>query len=429
MRSIAFLFIVAAAAVAFRAYGGEAPFPPESTLDPNRTVAPLSRQTPAPSARVKVAIPSGGGQPVVSSLPAETPRRYGLVSGTEQAGQPANAAVSPVESWTSEPYSGMSGAPVPYGREDPGAAETKLETLLPQPLAMLDGAEITDRDVTRELWTRRGRETLDWMVGKMILQHELDRLKLTVTDEEIETACDRHMEGLARIFPGMVSRDDLARLASGMGFAEYRERTVWVELALRKIMRETLKPTDDQLRVYYAERKAAFVEPDRVRISQIFVPPAPGPDGDMTNSAAAWKEAERLILEAHTRLRMGEDFRAVASSYSSGSSSPRFVEPGDLLRELEDAAFSLRPGAVSAPIRTSMGYHIIRVEERHERKQPSFEEVRDRVLEEYENKFFVAAAGDFMSQLRENAVREGRLQFYNYPEPPSFIADHGAGEK
>lgn len=384
------------------ALAGE-PALPESSLDPSRSDGG-HRAALVPSARVKVAIPANGGPATVQTAP---PAREPL------AFPQSSYRYNPAGSFTSENYSGMSGpagsAVEPLPTEPPAAPQPKI-------MAFLQDREITEEDVTRELWAKKGRETFDWMVGKAVLEQELARLGASVAEAEVEERLSRHMEELARIFPGVTSREDLARAASGMGLGEYRERSVWAELALRKIMRETLKPTDEQLRVYFAERRSAFVEPERARISQIFISPAPGPDGDVVNGPEERAEAERQIIEAHSRLRVGEDFLAVASSYASGTVKPRWVERGELMRELEEAAFSLRAGAISAPIRTSMGYHIIKVEERRERKAPHFEDVRERVLEEYEDKFFLAAAGEFMTRLKEKALRDGRLVLVVQPD-------------
>lgn len=291
------------------------------------------------------------------------------------------------------------------------ARETSAARPEAKVLALVDGREITDRDVMRELWSERGRETFDWMVGHALLESELARLGLAIGDAEVDARLREHMNGLRRIFPGAKRDDDLARAASGMGLAEYRKRAVWAELALRMIMRATVRPDEQTLRAYYAERQAEYIEPDQALVAQIFIAPAPqSVEGEVdAPGPGEWVAAERRIIEAHNRLRMGEDFRAVASAYGSGGSTPHWIGHGELMRELEEAAFSLRVGAMSGPIRTAMGYHIILVQDRKERRAPPFEEMRERIAREYEEGLFVAAAGEFMTRLRDRAVGDGRL--------------------
>ena len=141
----------------------------------------------------------------------------------------------------------------------------------------------------------------------------------------------------------------------------------------------------------------------------MFIAPHADPENDGAPGPKDLEAAERQIIEAHSRLRMREDFVQVARAYGMGGQLSRWVGLGELLRELEDAAFSMRPGSFSNPIRTAMGFHIIRSEERTERRLPPFEEVREEVLAEYEDKFFLLIAGEFMAKLREDALRDGSL--------------------
>ncbi len=347
-----------------------------------------------PHASFKVAIPTNGGSAEIQDLSPT----YSPYQSTATASTSSTSEYSPYVSDTSTPSSALSDAQI---------------------LAMIDNTPITDQDVLRELWNRRGKETLEWMIGKAILQRELDRLNLSVSNREVDERLQEHLASLAKAFPNTSEADDLTRFSTGMRVDEYRERTVWVELALRKIMHSALAPSDDQLRGYYAERQADFIQPERVRISQIFIAPQGDPDNDNIPGPAEWAAAEKQILEAHARLRIGrngDDFAAVASAYGAGAAPPRWVGRGELLRELEEAAFSLQPGSFSAPLKSAMGYHIIRTEEKRERNLPRFDEVREQVREQFEEKRFVLLAGEFMQRLRERAQAGGGLVISEIPD-------------
>lgn len=276
-------------------------------------------------------------------------------------------------------------------------------------LATLYGTPITEGDVMRELWERRGRETFEWMLGRDILQRELRRLRLDVTDRDVEEGMRRHLEVLRKAYPHLKRPDALTRAASGMSAEEYRERTVWVELALREVMRASLEVRDGDLRTYYASVQAEFIRPERVRVSQVFIAPGSDESDDGIPSPEDWRRAEVLIAEAHNRLRLGEDFADVARAYGTGGQLSRWVRRGELLRELEDAAFAIRPGSITTPIRTSMGYHVVTVEEKEERNVPAFEDVREEVLARFEEERFVRLAGEYMIRLREKALDSGGL--------------------
>lgn len=395
LRGAVALFLLCAAVLsvcAARAAEGENALAPAPSPPP-------SHAGKIPTARIRVAIPSSG--PAEAREIYRTPQPPPL-----PAPEPLQAMAPPAPPAVAA--SGDDGSAEPTSLAD---AERSGHPAPPEPmvLAVLDGKPITDLDVMREMWLRRGRETLDWMIGRRILEKELSRLRLEVTDEEVEKRLRVHLDNLVKAFPGLRDPDALTRAASGMLLDEYRERSVWMELALRKIMRVSLKPTEEQLRMYYAERQAEFIQPERVRLSQIFIAPRPDPNNDDAPGPADWALAEKQILEAHTRLRLGENFAEVAKAYGAGGGISQWVGRGELLRDLEEAAFSIRPGSISTPLRSSMGYHILRNEEKKERRLPRFEEVRDQVQEQYEEKAFVLMAGEFMSRLRDGAMKNGDL--------------------
>lgn len=285
----------------------------------------------------------------------------------------------------------------------------------PKVLATLHGTPITEDDVAREMWLRRGRETFDWLIGRDILRRELERLDLRVTDSEIRASLDKHLDVLRKAYPKLRKRDDLTRAASGMPLEEYRERTVWTELALRKIMRVSLETRDEDLRRFYASVRADYIRPERVRISQIFIPPQINPDSDGIADNEAWLRAERQIREAHTLLRR-QDFSDVAKLFGSGNQLSRWVKRGDLLRELEGPAFSILPDSITTPIKSSMGWHMLMVEAREDRQEPTLDEVRGEVLSRYEEERFVRLAGEFMARLKEKALNSGGLVMVDMPD-------------
>ncbi len=124
---------------------------------------------------------------------------------------------------------------------------------------------------------------------------------------------------------------------------------------------QTAAVTDAEVEAYYKEHGSEFDEPKRLHVAHVLarVPPVGGSDAE--NAAKA--KVEDVIKRA----RAGEDFAKLAREVSEDKASAvqggdlGFVGPGELVAPFEQAAFALKKGEISDPVRTPFGYHAIRV--------------------------------------------------------------------
>jgi len=76
-------------------------------------------------------------------------------------------------------------------------------------------------------------------------------------------------------------------------------------------------------------------------------------------------EKQSQALKVLEELKAGTDFRELAKKYSTCPSSKKGGDlgqfgRGQMVREFEQAAFALKAGQVSEPVKTQFGYHIIK---------------------------------------------------------------------
>jgi peptidyl-prolyl cis-trans isomerase D len=107
-----------------------------------------------------------------------------------------------------------------------------------------------------------------------------------------------------------------------------------------------IKVPDDQIKAAYQKRQDEFVVPEKRVLQQILVP-------DETKAKAA-----------EAALAKGQDFATVAKNIAGEGTDA--VNLGSLTRadmsgDLAKAAFALKPGAVTAPIKDAFGWHIVKL--------------------------------------------------------------------
>ncbi len=141
-------------------------------------------------------------------------------------------------------------------------------------------------------------------------------------------------------------------------------------------VRGKMPVTDAEIRAEYEAKKSTFTVPEQVTAAHILVSvdPKAAPDAD----AKAKAKAESLAARANA----GEDFAKLAkentddpSGKENGGQLPPFGR-GQMVPEFEQAAFEMKPGEIRGPVKTSYGYHVIKVTAHNPAGTRSLDEVR-----------------------------------------------------
>jgi peptidyl-prolyl cis-trans isomerase C len=132
-------------------------------------------------------------------------------------------------------------------------------------------------------------------------------------------------------------------------------------------------------------------------------------------------EDEAKAVEAE--LKKGADFAELAKKKSkdpgaSDGGDLGFFTKDQMVPEFSAVAFSLEPGKISDPVKSQFGWHIIKVEEKRNRKAPDFDQVKGQI-ETYVTR---KAQADYVAKLRESAKIERMDQAANTPAKPDAAA-------
>ena len=172
-----------------------------------------------------------------------------------------------------------------------------------------------------------------------------------------------------------------------------------------------VKPDDAALKAYYDEHKSEYEEAKArhilIRAKGSPVPLKPG-QKELTD-----EEALAKAKDLREKIVKGADFAALAKAESDDSGSG--ANGGDLgsfthgrmVKEFDQAAFTLPVGQVSEPIKTQFGYHIIQVESRgaksYDEVKPQIEaklkpELAKKAVDELKKQTTVTISGDYFGK-------------------------------
>ncbi|UWR22513.1 peptidylprolyl isomerase [Sulfitobacter sp. S190] len=100
------------------------------------------------------------------------------------------------------------------------------------------------------------------------------------------------------------------------------------------------------------------------------------------NASHILVETEEEAIAIKTQLDEGADFAELAREKSTGPSGPGggslgWFGKGAMVPEFEQAAVSLEPGAVSDPVQTQFGWHVVKLNEKRVKEAPALDTVRE----------------------------------------------------
>lgn len=299
--------------------------------------------------------------------------------------------------------------------------------------------EFRNREIINEVWDR-------W-VDLTLLQQSIGKQGITVTDAEILEAIrtnppefirqqeifqtdgefdqtkylqalnDPAVEGWAYLedqFRLLLPRQKLInRVVAGARVTDLEVRQAFVnqneQLTAKYLFfdpedqeTEPESITDGDLAAYYEDHSETFMEDMRVSLSYVLIPKQP--------SVADSLRVERQIDELHGQLVAGADFETLARDFSEDTSNAS--EGGDLgffgrntmVPEFEAVAFETPPGAISEPLKTLYGWHIIKVEENTVRDGEEQVRARHILLKTITGQQTLGALLDQANQLRTRAL-------------------------
>lgn len=231
----------------------------------------------------------------------------------------------------------------------------------------------------------------------------------------------------------------LAREAEKLKLAEKPEIMRKLELAREKILaQERLALLEKSLKIpdfiqkakeiYLAEKEKYQVEPS-ARAAHILIAAKNHSEEDALKKA---QEIRALLVSgAKTFEQAAREFSEDTSAKDNGGDLGWFG-PKRMVKPFSDAAFAMKPGDISQPVKSSFGYHIILLEEKKEGRQKPFDEVRQGITDKLVQEYIQAAKATYMNEIKGDksiVVHEAEIRKLNPLNNPAPAGKESAPSK
>ncbi len=309
--------------------------------------------------------PAGSSTPTSPLAAAPAPAQ---VSNPWRAAKPTPSPVAAAKTEESEPPP----PPAPVVSDEPAEPSTPAVDRI---VASVDGDPITMREV-KDFAAQRGeplqtddfassdaaKAALKALIGEKLLEQEVKKFDDKVDDAQV----DKYIQQL-RQDKHMSDEEFRAKLqASGMTYDDLRKRVrqdIGKAMMIEQEVRAKIDVPEADIKAYYDAHKEDFtITKERLKLAQILIALPPKP------TAAQVSDAQKKADMIRARAAKGDDFSDLARVYSDDESKSNGGElgwfaPSDVMDQILAAVKALKPGEISAPIRTSHGIHIVKLEE------------------------------------------------------------------
>jgi len=279
-------------------------------------------------------------------------------------------------------------------------------------VAVVNGEIITMSDLQREESLKKvdvkqdERLLLEDMIDRKLQMAAAKRAGMDVTDKELADAIADIMKRNSldsKQFEGALAKE-------GLTLEQYKNELreqMTLSRMFNKYVRSGIAVNEAEVRAYYERNIKSYALPEEIRVRQIFFRL---PENATPAETAAIKEKATAAL---ARAKKGEDFIRLVKELSESENASQggdlgFMQRGQAIPEIEEAARSLKPGDIAGPLQCAGGFHIIRLEEIRTPIKP-FDKVKDEITKMLYEQKMENTYRTWLQTLRSDSNIENRL--------------------
>src|SRR5579871_1867156 len=239
--------------------------------------------------------------------------------------------------------------------------EVGKDILLTKLQALISGtANVTDAEIHDQFVKQNSKVKFDYAV----LKEDDIKKGLHPSDAELKAYYESHKASYANSVP--------------------EKRKVKYAVIDNAKVESGIQITQADLQAYYDQHRDQYRVPEQVKVSHILIKtPLAGADGKVDDKGVA--EAQHRAEDLLKQLKSGAKFETLAEKYSEDPGSAKqggslgWIGRGQTVPEFEKVAFSLPKGQMSDLVKSSYGFHIIRVDDKQDAHMKSLDEVKSEI--------------------------------------------------
>lgn len=259
-------------------------------------------------------------------------------------------------------------------------------------VALLDGEEITSKELYEEMVLLYGEEALDSLVSEKIANKEAESRDIEVKEEDIK----KQMDSIKSSF---TSDEEYKQTLASQGQTEEDLRQDVISyLRLVELLTELIDTSDEKLKAEFESNKESYSQKEQVNADHILV------------------DDEALAKEIYQKISNGENFKDLAKEYSKdfkqgveNGANLGYFGRDEMIEEFEKVVFAMKPGEISQPFKSEFGWHIAKVNDKVEAKEAVFDEVKEQIKNKLIDQGLSQAYTEWILEMKEKYGYENKL--------------------
>ena len=252
-----------------------------------------------------------------------------------------------------------------------------------------------------------GRQFLTRLIDSRLQLQEAERDKIVVDDVELSEEISERMK---RFGAKNAEEFDALVRAQGLTMEAVRKRlrdSLRVSKVIRRKVTLRVSVTDPEIGRYIDENRAKLETGLSYHARHILIVP-------QVDTDAGWEAARIRADLIRSQVVDGGDFAELAKQNSRDASAKDggdlgSMHRGELSAEIESQILRLRPGEVSTPYRSQIGYHIFRLESKEALDGDTLQRVRQQVRDILYREKYDARMEAWIKEIKRRALIEVRM--------------------